>query len=160
MTIGERIQEARRALRNADGERLTQAELAERVDVSARTIVAWENDQRRPQGEFLERLAKALGRSPEWIEGGEGGAGPSRATPVLDMLDRAPEIRRFDGHLGIGSRVAMALDYAETQSFTRDELLEILQRTRGWAEEAERTIDDLYSKLRHRDREGDGEGGS
>ena len=59
VTSGARL----RALRN--GKRLSQAELAERCDVSTKTIGAWEHDRNAPNRANRMSLAKALGTSEE-----------------------------------------------------------------------------------------------
>lgn len=80
----------------------------------------------------------------------------SRAKPVLDTLARSGEIRRGDAHLGVGSRIAIILDTADDEAWTREELVEALERVREWGEEAERLIADLYAQLRARDRDDPG----
>ena len=50
-----------RVIRNArESKLLTQAELAEKIDVSLRTIIAVENGKRNPTYEVLNRLVHAL----------------------------------------------------------------------------------------------------
>lgn len=79
----------------------------------------------------------------------------SRATVTLDTLSRAGEIRRFDGHLGIGSRVAIVLKTAEVDDWNRGELLEALERIQSWADEAEVELSRLHRELRRRERSDD-----
>jgi transcriptional regulator with XRE-family HTH domain len=55
-------------LRNArEAKGLTQASLAEQIDVSIRTIVAIENNQRNPTYDVLFRLVRTLGISADQI---------------------------------------------------------------------------------------------
>lgn len=157
--VGARIRAARRGHKSLS----TQPALADAIGIRRENISHWETGKAMPSGENLVALARALGVTPEWILHGEesqptlgivreSGAqfGTSRATPILDMLSRSAEMRRFSGHIGIGSRVAMALDYAQRGGWNRAELLETFERVREWAEEAERTINDLYHQLRDR----------
>jgi transcriptional regulator with XRE-family HTH domain len=46
---------------------LTQAELAEKVEVSATTISHWETGSKRPRASNIRKLAEALGVSPQDI---------------------------------------------------------------------------------------------
>lgn len=55
MTVGQRI----RAARKKAG--MTQKQLAEKLGIPYQSIGQWENDQRNPKWETLERISKALG---------------------------------------------------------------------------------------------------
>jgi transcriptional regulator with XRE-family HTH domain len=66
ITPGRFIAAQRRRLQDGQG-RVTQKRLAELVGVSPRTVVAWENDQRKPSGESLVALSRVLDVEPEII---------------------------------------------------------------------------------------------
>ena len=83
---GARIAELRRAVRPRGRRRMTQAELAERVGVERRTVTGWESGQYRPAGEYLARLADALGSTVQYILTGARGERPSR----FQLLDFDP----------------------------------------------------------------------
>jgi transcriptional regulator with XRE-family HTH domain len=59
-----------RELREAWG--WTQAELANRVEVSESTVYAWENGRAQPTRAHLAKLAEALGVAPAQLMEGEG----------------------------------------------------------------------------------------
>lgn len=63
MTTGERIKEARKRAG------LTQKELADKLGISYVGISQWENNQRNPKLETLQRIADALGVDVETIGG-------------------------------------------------------------------------------------------
>jgi transcriptional regulator with XRE-family HTH domain len=59
--IGGRIAEARAAAG------LTQTELAARIGHAARTVQAWESNDRHPRMDALRQLALALGQDVAWF---------------------------------------------------------------------------------------------
>ena len=81
VVIGPRIKERRRDMN------LTQQELGRRVGVSKATISLWEKDDTAPTGKNLLSLAKAIGRSPEWITDGREVVTPTRTTPLIAKSD-------------------------------------------------------------------------
>lgn len=142
---------------------MEQAELADKAGVHVNTLLNIEKGKSEPRPETLEAIAAALGvtvtviaeraRAPRDLVR-EGGPiyGGSRATPFLDTLSRPGEVRRFDGHLGLGSRVAMALRMAEADDWGEDELIETLQRVQEWGEQADEELARLYRAERERER--------
>ena len=53
---------------------MTQSDLAGRLGVDQSTVSGWErDDKRRPGRDLMPAVAKALGRTPEWLENREGG---------------------------------------------------------------------------------------
>ena len=84
-TIGVRIREARERLG------LTQQQLADRVGVDQSTVSGWErDDKRRPARDLMPSVARALGRTAEWLEGREG-AGLSDRARSYDIEDAVAE---------------------------------------------------------------------
>lgn len=65
-TIAQRIRQARLS------KDLDQARLAARLDVATRTLQRWEKGEQVPDGNYLMRLAKIMGVSPEWLLAGSG----------------------------------------------------------------------------------------
>lgn len=63
MTIGDRIKELRKE------KRLTQRELADKINVSSQVISNWERTYSTPDAEDVKRLADALGTSVDYIIG-------------------------------------------------------------------------------------------
>lgn len=72
--FGEVLETARRA------QGLTQAELAEAAAVTQAALSRYENDLRSPEPDVLERLAKALGVTPEFLQH----AGRARGGMAID----------------------------------------------------------------------------
>jgi transcriptional regulator with XRE-family HTH domain len=86
-SIGKRIAGARKRAG------LTQSQLGAKVGSSRVTVVRWESDQQRPDGETLGRLAQTLKVEEGWIlRGGAfdstGGAEALFATPIDDPAYR------------------------------------------------------------------------
>ena len=65
-TLGDRLAAAR------DGASMTQAQLAQRLGVRAKTLRDWENDVSEPRANRLQMLAAMLGVSLRWLLTGEG----------------------------------------------------------------------------------------
>lgn len=65
-TFGDRLAGAREALG------LTQADLAKRMGVKLKTVVAWENDWSEPRANKLQMVAGLLNVSIRWLLTGEG----------------------------------------------------------------------------------------
>ena len=74
MPLGEVVETARRA------QGLTQADLAMRAGVTQAALSRYENDMRQPEPEVLDRLAKALGVTAEFLRH----AGRARGSMALD----------------------------------------------------------------------------
>lgn len=75
---------------------MTQAELAKLVGISQRQIAAYESANSWPRAGTLEKLAQALGTTPEWLATGEGDgkvkarispALVARRVPIIDIAD-------------------------------------------------------------------------
>ena len=65
-TLGDRLAAAR------EGAAMTQAQLAQRLGVRAKTLRDWENDLSEPRANRLQMLAAMLGVSLRWLLTGEG----------------------------------------------------------------------------------------
>ncbi|MEX1139840.1 MAG: XRE family transcriptional regulator [Bacteroidota bacterium] len=65
-TIAQRIRQARLS------KDFDQARLAAKLDVATRTLQRWEKGEQVPDGNYLMRLAKIMGVSPEWLLTGSG----------------------------------------------------------------------------------------
>lgn len=79
-TIGERIKECRKALK------LTQAQVARKLNVSYVAVSQWERDDTTPSGKNLYNLANALGCTTTWLLYGMENtetAQPSAQTPLI-----------------------------------------------------------------------------
>lgn len=63
MTTGENIKAARKA------KGMTQAELAEKLEVPFQSISQWERDIRNPKHETLERISRILDTTPAMLRG-------------------------------------------------------------------------------------------
>lgn len=63
MTTGENIKAARKA------KGMTQAELAEKLDVPFQSISQWERDIRNPKHETLEKISRILDTTPAMLRG-------------------------------------------------------------------------------------------
>lgn len=92
-------------LRNAAS--LSQAQLAEQLNVRQATVAAWERSERPPRGEFVVPLADALGVSLDTLLRKSGKAarhrGPaSRLEELLDQASQLPKRRQ--------SRIAAVLE--------------------------------------------------
>lgn len=57
----------KRALRR---KKITQAELARRLEIQRSTVSGWFNGTAKPHLDMLERLARELGTSAAWLIGG------------------------------------------------------------------------------------------
>lgn len=109
-TFGDRLAAAREAAE------LTQKDLAKRLGVKVKTIVAWENDVSEPRANRLQMVAGLLNVSLMWLLNGEGeGVDPPSAEPGLshdaksvllemrelrgDIDDAATRLSRLEKHL-------------------------------------------------------------
>jgi len=81
-TFGDRMTGAREAAG------LSQADLARRLGVKAKTIRGWENDMAEPRANRLQMLAGLLGVSIMWLLNGKGDGidGPEQVAEVPDDL--------------------------------------------------------------------------
>jgi len=92
-TFGDRLAGAREAAG------LTQAELARRLGVRARTIAAWEDDHSEPRANRLQMVAGLLNVSLRWLltgtgDGPEGPPGETTLSADLrGLLDEMRQIR-------------------------------------------------------------------
>lgn len=84
-SLGMRLREARKRLE------LTQDDLARRADISRQALSHYELGERIPTAEVLRRLARELGRSPDWLLSGE------QASRMWDarqrFLERSPALQ-------------------------------------------------------------------
>ncbi len=79
-TLGERIKRCRQAAK------LTQQELGDKAGTSAAAVAQWETgDTKAIKAEYIFKVARALGKSAEWLVTGEGPESP----PVLDEIVNA-----------------------------------------------------------------------
>lgn len=111
MSTGKRIRAAREAAR------MTQAEVAEEIGVSAPSIRLYELDKRTPKPEILDKIAKAIGVDPQSLVEVE----INSARDALELLFRIEEsfglTPNADGALVINKRVkgSQKLDIAISQ---------------------------------------------
>lgn len=71
--LGARIVEAR------DAAKISQVDLAKRLDVSVSTVLRWEKGAMGPRPEYLSQIADLTGVSVDWLLGGaSGGPGSER----------------------------------------------------------------------------------
>lgn len=83
-TFGDRLAAAR------DGAGLSQKDLARRLGVKLKTVVAWENDISEPRANRLQMMAGLLNVSLMWLLNGEGeGVDPPGVEPVITQDARA-----------------------------------------------------------------------
>lgn len=83
-TFGDRLAAAR------DGAGLSQKDLARRLGVKLKTVVAWENDISEPRANRLQMMAGLLNVSLMWLLNGEGeGVEPPGGEPVMTQDARA-----------------------------------------------------------------------
>lgn len=94
-TIGERIREARRRARNADGKRMTQADLAGTIGVQAMQVSRWERGEQQPRSEHVAELAQALRCDANWLLTGAEPDAPAHAT-----AESPPGYHEFVEHFG------------------------------------------------------------
>ncbi len=94
-TFGDRLTAAREALG------LSQADLARRLGVKLKTLVAWENDLTEPRANRLSMLAGILNVSLVWLLNGEGEglAGPDAAALPEEVSVLLTELRELRGDL-------------------------------------------------------------
>lgn len=82
-TIGERIRRCREALE------LTQQQIATAVGVSAAAVSQWETgDTKTLKSEYIFKVARALGKSAEWLVTGDGPEQPR--TEIYDVIAGLP----------------------------------------------------------------------
>ncbi len=105
-TLGDRLAAGREAAR------MTQAELAGRLGVRAKTLRDWENDISEPRANRLQMLAALLGVSLRWLLTGEGddvappGAEEQAASPSPAQKAALAELRSLRGELmAMGERM-------------------------------------------------------
>jgi transcriptional regulator with XRE-family HTH domain len=81
-TIGGRIRARRLILR------LTQEQLAKRLDIERPRVANWEGDRNRPDYELAMPLANALHTTPGWLWFGEGGVSPEGSGLTEELVIR------------------------------------------------------------------------
>lgn len=98
--MGERIRETREAAK------LSQADVAKVIGVSRNSVSQWENGSTKQLvGMHLERLARLLNKTPEWLAEGKGPdhfvaePTPPAYSTVIDEDLLAKTIRTIDGLL-------------------------------------------------------------
>lgn len=95
--LGHRIQDLRRQRARENGGRYTQAQLADEIDVSVSTVLAWENGYRAPAEENRAPLARALGTTVDDLFAS---AGPAFTRAVVEsFLDTIPGPHRRERQL-------------------------------------------------------------
>lgn len=165
-TVGERIAQFRRALRNPDGSKVTQDDVANAIGVAARTVGAWERNERTPQGQNLVDLAGFLGRAPSEIMGGaslrvrEGSGTWTPLTPrdpeLVDVdLEGHPVMndveailswipgemsKRWAGQVGILDRLAEVYAYGSKAGWSADRL-DFVHKVRAAVQTIQRRAD-------------------
>lgn len=86
-TLGERIVSVRGALRQED--------FAERFGISRKTLIRYENNERIPPADFVQRLVVELGVDANWLLLGVGKPPKPELTPreatLLDNFRHCPE---------------------------------------------------------------------
>jgi transcriptional regulator with XRE-family HTH domain len=88
-TIATRIANARKELN------LNQSELARLLSVTPQAVQSWESGKARPKGARLENLAKALGKSVQWLMVGEApGFSDAMSESITTAAAAALEVRR------------------------------------------------------------------
>jgi len=102
-TFGDRVAAARECVG------LSQSDLAKRLGIKDRTIIAWEDDTAEPRANKLQMLSGVLNVSMRWLltGAGEGLEAPSEATPITpDVAALLAEMRELRGQaMGLGERL-------------------------------------------------------
>ena len=89
-TFGDRVAAAREA------QGLSQATLAKKLGIAARTLDAWEHDMSEPRANKLQMLSGLLNVSIPWLLTGEGsGVVPASAGSASELGDLMSEMRRL-----------------------------------------------------------------
>ena len=102
-TFGDRVAAAR------DAVGLSQNELAKRLGVKERTIVAWEDDTAEPRANKLQMLSGVLNVSMRWLltGSGDGLEAPTEASEISpDISSLLAEMRELRGQsIALGERL-------------------------------------------------------
>ena len=102
-TFGDRVAAAR------DAVGLSQNELAKRLGVKERTIVAWEDDTAEPRANKLQMLSGVLNVSMRWLltGSGDGLEAPTEAGEISpDISSLLAEMRELRGQsIALGERL-------------------------------------------------------
>ena len=102
-TFGDRVAAAR------DAVGLSQNELAKRLGVKERTIVAWEDDTAEPRANKLQMLSGVLNVSMRWLltGSGDGLEAPTEASEISpDIASLLAEMRELRGQsIALGERL-------------------------------------------------------
>ncbi|WP_343081240.1 helix-turn-helix domain-containing protein [Ostreiculturibacter nitratireducens] len=98
-TFGDRLAGARESIG------LSQKEVANRLGVRQKTLVAWENDLSEPRSNKLQMLAGLLGVSLMWLLTGEGEGieSPDERRPDADASAMLSEMRALRTEIGKAS---------------------------------------------------------
>lgn len=86
-TLGARVREARKE------KRMTQQEMAGRMNVSVQSVSQWETDRTRPALARIFDIAEILGLTVEWLLGGEGTKDAPQYDPGLIRTRLVRELR-------------------------------------------------------------------
>jgi HTH-type transcriptional regulator, cell division transcriptional repressor len=95
-TLGDRIAAAREAAG------LSQAALATRLGVRAKTLDGWEKDSTEPRANRVQMLAAMLGVSLRWLLSGEGDGIPPNAAGATDarqVTEALEDLRKLRAQL-------------------------------------------------------------
>lgn len=104
-TFGDRLTDAREAVG------MSQEDLARRLGVKRKTLIAWEEDQSEPRANRLSILSGLLNVSLRWLLTGEGeGLEAPGATVPVDEVATLTELRQLQSDL---VRIADRLGHLE-----------------------------------------------
>ena len=116
MTIGQRIKAARKKAG------MTQKELAKKLDIPYQSIGQWENDQRNPKIETLQRISNALG------------------VHIFDLAGIGDELGRY------------SYEITDVRSLSGDEPISEEEKQRFVKKISGMSVQDLYDELSEEDR--------
>ncbi len=100
MTFSEKLQKARK------NKKLTQAELAEKIGVTARSIQNYELGARYPKRDILDRICKTLGVRIETLVGSEDFLGIVEAEDGIEGAASAKQLLKCAGALFAGGELS------------------------------------------------------
>ena len=109
--LGERLKSRRKELK------LTQQDIAERVNVSKTSVVFWEKGENIPKHESLLLLANTLSTSPEWLLKGDGVITVPAGRPMIVTKEEHPHdfiwIDVVDIRFSCGDGISIEYHYDE-----------------------------------------------
>ena len=122
MSFGQRLREARK---NAG---LTQAQLAEILDISDSTVTSWEKETRQPDIPNIKRLTRALNVTPEYLleieKAPAKGIDEGFTEESMKREDMREDLRRFFVKYGFMTEgEALPEDVCETTLIIFDKLM-------------------------------------